>query len=79
MTGIEENWIKQTYEKWELVHLAEMVREIFRDESTLETMSPPCTIVGDIHGQYVDLVRLLNMRLTKEETKQKKTGFSSNR
>lgn len=54
--------------------------ELFKMEKTLATISPPVTIVGDIHGQYPDLVRILNSRISKEEAKQKiVTSYSSNR
>lgn len=78
-----KNWVnyrEQSYTKTELVQLAELAGESFRSESTLASISPPCTIVGDIHGQYPDLVRLLNMRCPKAESKKKvMTGFSANR
>ncbi|CAL2028986.1 unnamed protein product [Caenorhabditis brenneri] len=78
-----KNWMnyrEQSYTKQELVQLAELAQELFRSESSLASISPPCTIVGDIHGQYQDLVRLLNMRCPKVETKKKvMTGFSANR
>lgn len=81
-----KNWInyrEQTYSKNELVTLAELAAEVFRSEQSLASISPPCTIVGDIHGQFSDLVRLLNMRCPKEEKDNKKksqvTGFSANR
>merc|ERR1719399_1872977 len=34
-------------------------RALFLAEDSLVTPSAPCKIVGDIHGQYSDLVRLL--------------------
>lgn len=78
-----KNWInyrEQTYTKSELVQLAELAAELFRSESTLAVISPPCTIVGDIHGQYSDLLRLLNVRCPKADSKKMvQTGFSANR
>uniref|UniRef100_A0A1I7UXP5 Serine/threonine-protein phosphatase n=2 Tax=Caenorhabditis tropicalis TaxID=1561998 RepID=A0A1I7UXP5_9PELO len=77
------NWLnyrEQTYNKTELVQLTEMVTELFRTEQTLAKMSPPCTIVGDIHGQYSDLLRLLNSRGSKLESKKlSQPGFCANR
>jgi serine/threonine-protein phosphatase PP1 catalytic subunit len=35
-------------------------RQIFLDQPTLLQLSPPVKIVGDIHGQFHDLVRIFN-------------------
>lgn len=78
-----KNWInyrEQSYTKNELIQLAELAAELFKSEQSLASISPPVTIVGDIHGQYSDLVRLFSMRCPKEEAKKKvQTGFSANR
>ncbi|CAI5446329.1 unnamed protein product [Caenorhabditis angaria] len=50
------------YNLKELHELVNQVIEIFKQEPTLAYLSPPCTIVGDIHGQYRDLIRILNSR-----------------
>ncbi|CCD64197.1 Serine/threonine-protein phosphatase [Caenorhabditis elegans] len=78
-----KNWInyrQHVYEKSDLLLLIGQIMELFKMEKTLATISPPVTIVGDIHGQYPDLVRILNSRISKEEAKQKiVTSYSSNR
>lgn len=37
--------------------LCKRSREIFLSQSSLLELSAPVTIVGDIHGQYADLLR----------------------
>ncbi|KAJ1360451.1 hypothetical protein KIN20_019422 [Parelaphostrongylus tenuis] len=34
--------------------------ELFKMESTLAKINPPIVIVGDIHGQYIDLLRMFS-------------------
>lgn len=48
------------YTKFEIFSLCELVVELFKKECTLAEISPPVRVVGDIHGQYDDLVRLMN-------------------
>ncbi|KAJ3558817.1 hypothetical protein NM688_g697 [Phlebia brevispora] len=36
-------------------------REVFLNQPTLIELSPPVKIVGDVHGQYSDLIRLFEM------------------
>ncbi|CCD63452.2 uncharacterized protein CELE_F44B9.9 [Caenorhabditis elegans] len=68
----------RTYSKTELFCLLDMVIELFKKEKTLAEISPPVTIVGDIHGQFEDLVRLLNTRNSSENAKSKPIyGFST--
>lgn len=76
-----KDWKKhemRTYSKTELFCLLDMVIELFKKEKTLAEISPPVTIVGDIHGQFEDLVRLLNTRNSSENAKSKPIyGFST--
>ena len=37
------------------------VREIFMAQPTLIELTPPVKIVGDVHGQFGDLIRLFEM------------------
>ncbi|CAI2317936.1 unnamed protein product [Caenorhabditis sp. 36 PRJEB53466] len=78
-----KNWMnyrRQEYTKGELLQLNDLVIELFRVECSLVPVSPPVTIVGDIHGQFTDLVRLLNARISKDTARKKVTyGFACNR
>lgn len=42
----------------EIAQICHMVREIFLSQPSLLELSPPVKIVGDVHGQYADLLRL---------------------
>jgi len=44
----------------EVKYLIEKSREIFISQPVLLDLEAPLKIVGDIHGQYWDLLRLLN-------------------
>jgi len=45
----------------EITALCQAAREIFLGQPTLIELSPPVKIVGDVHGQYSDLIRLFEM------------------
>ncbi|KAK9235843.1 Metallo-dependent phosphatase-like protein [Lipomyces kononenkoae] len=45
----------------EIQVICRYAREIFLSQPTLIELSPPVKIVGDIHGQYGDLIRLFEM------------------
>jgi len=45
----------------EIVAICQTAREIFLSQPTLIELSPPVKIVGDVHGQYSDLIRLFEM------------------
>ncbi len=45
----------------EIVAICTAVREVFLSQPTLLELSAPVKIVGDIHGQYTDLLRLFEM------------------
>ncbi|CAJ0586403.1 unnamed protein product, partial [Mesorhabditis spiculigera] len=44
----------------EIDSVLQAVVEVLGKDETLLTMSPPIVIVGDIHGQYYDLIRMFN-------------------
>lgn len=44
----------------ELKYILAKLRQIFLDQPTLLQLSPPVKIVGDIHGQFHDLIRIFN-------------------
>ena len=43
------------------VKLMKAAREIFMAQPTLVELTPPVKIVGDVHGQFGDLIRLFEM------------------
>jgi serine/threonine-protein phosphatase PP1 catalytic subunit len=45
----------------EVVAICQAAREVFLLQPTLVELSPPVKIVGDVHGQYSDLIRLFEM------------------
>ncbi|KAH8100694.1 phosphoprotein phosphatase PPZ [Cristinia sonorae] len=45
----------------EIVAICQTAREVFLSQPTLVELSPPVKIVGDVHGQYSDLIRLFEM------------------
>ncbi|THV04970.1 phospho protein phosphatase PPZ [Dendrothele bispora CBS 962.96] len=45
----------------EITAICQAAREIFLSQPTLIELSPPVKIVGDVHGQYSDLIRLFEM------------------
>lgn len=42
----------------EIARICHMAREMFLSQPSLLELSPPVKIVGDVHGQYADLLRL---------------------
>lgn len=44
----------------EIKYIVQRARSVFMDQPTLLKLSPPVKIVGDIHGQFHDLVRIFN-------------------
>ena len=45
----------------EITAICLAARDVFLNQPTLVELSPPVKIVGDVHGQYSDLIRLFEM------------------
>lgn len=45
----------------EITAICMAARDVFLSQPTLVELSPPVKIVGDVHGQYSDLIRLFEM------------------
>jgi serine/threonine-protein phosphatase PP1 catalytic subunit len=45
----------------EITAICQAAREVFLSQPTLIELSPPVKIVGDVHGQYSDLIRMFEM------------------
>lgn len=43
------------------MELIELATNLLRSEENLLTLDDPVTVVGDIHGQYYDFLRLLEL------------------
>ena len=41
--------------------LCKKVQEILVDESNLEALSAPIIVVGDVHGQFYDVLKLMTL------------------
>jgi serine/threonine-protein phosphatase PP1 catalytic subunit len=52
----------------EIEFLCSTVRPIFLSQSPLLEVTPPITVVGDIHGQYHDLLRIFEIAHYPPET-----------
>ncbi|CAI5447437.1 unnamed protein product [Caenorhabditis angaria] len=48
------------YKKYILFILCQQAKEQFMKDQMLVEVNAPCTIVGDLHGQFQDLIRILN-------------------
>ena len=45
----------------DLAELCEQVRLKLLEESNVRIVNPPCTIVGDIHGQFLDMLEMFEV------------------
>lgn len=52
----------------DIIYLVSKASEIFRREPNLLALDDPITVCGDIHGQFFDLLRLLEAAGNPEET-----------
>lgn len=50
-----------TLKNAEITAICLAAREVFLSQPTLIELSPPVKIVGDVHGQYSDLIRMFEM------------------
>ena len=44
----------------ELKLLCQYVSELLMEESNVQPVTSPCTVVGDLHGQFFDLLNMLD-------------------
>ena len=55
--------------KADCLQIVQMAQALFRREPNLVELQDPVTIVGDIHGQYYDMLKLLDLGGNPERTK----------
>jgi len=55
--------------KEDLIQLVQSVNKILRNEGNLLYLEDPLTIIGDIHGQFYDAVKILDISGSLEDTK----------
>lgn len=55
--------------KEDLVKLVKDTNNIFKNEGNLLHLQDPLTVVGDIHGQFYDLIKILEVGGNPENTK----------
>ncbi|KAJ3329480.1 hypothetical protein HDU76_007825 [Blyttiomyces sp. JEL0837] len=46
---------------WEITSICHSAREVIMEQPVLLELNPPVNIVGDIHGQYEDLLRIFDL------------------
>lgn len=74
-------FLQMKYKKEDLLKLCTTAISVFKSESTLCEISPPLTIIGDIHGQFRTLLRILSCQNDKKEFLEgkKKPAFAAKR
>ena len=45
-------------------HLCRMIQETLLAESNLQTVTSPVTLVGDVHGQFYDVLKLISIGIS---------------
>jgi len=58
--GNPEKGLTKSVKETEIISVCSKAREVFMSQSSLIEIDPPVKIVGDVHGQYGDLLRLFN-------------------
>ncbi|XBW34896.1 hypothetical protein QEN19_000460 [Hanseniaspora menglaensis] len=49
------------FEKWEIQLICSKAREVFLSQPSLLNLKAPIKVVGDVHGQFNDLLRILKL------------------
>ena len=65
---INRLWNYEMLEEYTILQITNKAIELMSQEPTVLTIPLPCTIVGDIHGQFHDLKELFNIGGTPPET-----------
>ncbi len=64
--GSLDGWLASLYEgkplpERDILSLCELARDILAEEGNVQAVNCPVTVVGDIHGQFHDLLELFRM------------------
>lgn len=59
---------KFPFEKWEIELICMKAREVFLSQPSLLKLKSPTKVVGDVHGQFNDLLRILKLSGDPSET-----------
>lgn len=52
---------EEVIEEFLIRKLCKCIQEVFMGESNLEPVSSPIILVGDVHGQFYDVLKLLSI------------------
>jgi serine/threonine-protein phosphatase 2A catalytic subunit len=51
-----------------VLHLCDLARDVLAEEGNVQPVACPVTVVGDLHGQFHDLLELFKMGGTPPDT-----------
>ena len=68
MPWVSRRRLTQTLPERDVKALCDTARSILKEEQTVQPVSTPVTVVGDIHGQFYDLQELFRIAGTAPET-----------
>lgn len=52
----------------DVLHLCDLARDVLAEEGNVQPVACPVTVVGDLHGQFHDLLELFKMGGTPPDT-----------
>ena len=58
---LERVFRKETLSEREITGVCDHVKEILKRESNMQLVTAPVVVVGDIHGQFYDLLELFHI------------------
>lgn len=67
---LKDHFYKEGYiSKSDVLRIISLAEQIFKSEPNLMNLQDPVTVVGDIHGQYYDFMKLLELGGSPDKTK----------
>ncbi|KAJ2764162.1 putative serine/threonine protein phosphatase, partial [Coemansia nantahalensis] len=55
---IERLFRGERLEEWEISQVCELVQDLLADEANVVSIAAPVTVIGDVHGQFHDLLEI---------------------